>query len=428
MKIINLKNIALSRRRRILARSQKLYPEVQFQVGKILERVRKRGDSVLFEYAKEFEGVTLSSLKVSPSEIKQAHAKLDLETQQALKQSIQNVTRVHLKQLPKTISTYPRPGIKITRVFKPIEKIGVYIPGGKASYPSSVIMNLVPAKIAGCQEIIVCTPPQVDGSISPAVLVSCDLLGVSQIFKVGGAQAIAALGFGTKSIPRVNKIFGAGGIYVTSAKLALFGKVNIDMPAGPSEVFIIADKEANPKFVAADLLADCEHGSDSAGIVLTTSKSLALEVISQIDIQLKSLSTKSRIKASLKNFGLVALVENLDEAIEFANEYAPEHLELMTSSNPGLVSKVKNAGSVLIGPYTAKAAADYGTGSNHVLPTGQSAKSFSGLTVESFGKFIEFQQVSKKGLAEIRQTIETIAETESLPAHKNSSTMRFINE
>lgn len=425
MRIIKLKNLSKEQKRKIIKRSAGLYAEVSERVKPIMEDIRLNGDKAVKKYTKMFDGVDLQSLQVTQKEIEEAYSQVNKKFLEAIKQAIKNVFSVHKVQLKKERKVSPQKGITVWREWRAIEKVGIYIPGGKAIYPSSVIMNVVPAKIAGCKEIVVCIPPKRDGKIPAPTLSVCDLLEISKIFKIGGAQAIAAMVYGTETVPVVYKIFGAGGIYVTAAKMIVFGKVNIDLPAGPSEVFIIADESANPAFVAADLLADAEHGEDSAAILLTNSEQLARSVAREINKQSRKLPTANRIRKALEKYGLLAVVKNLDEAVTFCNEYAPEHLELMTKNNQDVLKKIKNVGSVFLGPYTCKSSGDYATGANHILPTGGAAKMFAPLSVESFGRYIQIQKVSKTGLKVIRGSVETLAEIEGLPAHKYSCQVRF---
>lgn len=397
-------------------------------VRSIIKKVRSDGDAALYFYLKEFNNAEPKALKVGESELEQAYKSVDQRTIDALKQAKKNLEIVYKNQyieLTRNILTIEK-GIKVWRVWRPIEKVGLYIPGGKAVYPSSVLMLGIPAIKSGCKEIILCTPPSKSGTIPSPTLVAADMVGIKNIYKIGGAEAIAAMTFGTESIPSVYKIFGPGNKYVTEAKRQLFGRINIDMPAGPSEVFIIADESGNPKFIAADLLADGEHGEDSKCILVTTSKFIAEKTLEQLDVQLKTLSTKERINKSLRNYGLILLVDTLDQAVDFANEYAPEHLELMVKNPEAVLLKITNAGSVFLGTWSSKSAGDYATGANHVLPTGGSAKMFSSLSIEDFGRLMEVQKVeSKEALSLIKQTIETFGEIENLPAHKNATSIRF---
>ena len=311
--------------------------------------------------------------------------------------------------------------------WRAIERVGLYVPGGKAAYPSSVLMSAVPAKIAGCERIIMVTPTDKDGSVNPVILVAANIAGITEIYKVGGAQAISAIAYGTETIPKVFKIFGPGNRYVAAAKQVVSQDVAIDMPAGPSEVFIIADDSANPAFIAADLLADGEHAEDSACVLVTTSQEIAEKTIVEIDMQLRTLDTADRIRASLKNYGLIAVAKNIDEIINFVNDYAPEHLEIMTKDNLSVAAQINNVGSVFLGDWTSKSSGDYATGANHILPTGGMAKMYAPLGVEAFGKWIEVQKCTKDGLQAIRKSIGALSDAEGLPAHKVSTEIRFTN-
>lgn len=427
LKVINLKDINKKDLDRIKKRSAGNYSKVIPVVKKIMDDVKTNGDEAILSYERKFSSPNLKTLKVTREDLDEAFEKADDSLITSLKQAIKNITKVATEQIKsykeKPIQT--EKGIKVWREFRPIEKVGLYIPGGKAVYPSSLLMTAIPAIIAGCKEIIVVSPPNSEGNIPQPVLVAAKLLGINTIFKTGGAQAIAALAYGTNTIPKVYKIFGAGNIYVTAAKMLTYGEVDIDMPAGPSEVFIVADESANSKFIASDLLADGEHGEDSACVLLTTSRKIAAQTSLEIEKQLPKLSTEKRARASLEKYGLIALVDTLDEAIDFINDYAPEHLEIMTEKPKIIAKKINNAGSIFLGNWTSKSSGDYATGANHVLPTGGMAKMFNPLSVQSFIKMMEIQEVSKSGLGKIRNTVETLAKVEGLPAHKYSCKVRF---
>ncbi len=427
MKVINLKDLTNKDYQRIINRSAGNYQTVIPVVKKIMADVKQNGDKALIKYYRKFSGNKgYYSIEVSKEELEKAH-EVDIKVIFGLRQMIKNITQVSKAQLgnkkDKVVKT--EKGISVWREWRAIDKVGLYIPGGKAIYPSSLLMTAIPAKIAGCKKIIVCTPPQANGQINPVVLLATKMLGIKKIYRVGGAEAIAAMAYGTETIPNVYKIFGAGNTYVSAAKILALEKIAIDMPAGPSEVFIIADGTANPKFIAADLLADGEHGEDSACVLLTTSQKIAEETLKEIEKQLPNLPTKERVKESLRKFGLIALVETTGETIKFTNEYAPEHLEIMTKNPESLVKKITNAGSVFLGDYTSKSSGDYATGGNHILPTGGMTKMYPPLGVDSFGKWMQVQKCTKKGLLKIKETIETIAAVEQLPAHKNSVSIRF---
>lgn len=428
MKVIQLKDLLKKDYQRIVNRSAGTNQSIIPSVRKTMETVREEGDKIIIDkYRQRFGEKNYLSIQVSQEEIKKAYFEVDNKTVKALKQMIKNITLVQKAQLPikKDVVVESEKGIKVWREWRPIEKVGLYIPGGKAVYPSSVLMTAIPAQIAGCREIVMCSPPRVDGLIPSATLVAADMIGLKKIFKVGGAEAIASMTYGTKTIPNVYKIFGAGNSFVTAAKMIALEKISIDIPAGPSEVFIIADETADPSFIAADLLADGEHGEDSACVLLTISEKLAQETKKQLEKQLVSLPTRKYAEESLKRYGLLAVAETMQEAIDFANDYAPEHLEIMTKNNQSIAKQINNTGSIFLGDWTSKSSGDYATGANHVLPTGGMAKMYPPLGVDAYGKWMQIQECTKDGLKKIKKTIETIAEVEQLPAHKNSVSIRF---
>ena len=428
MKIIKLKNISKTDYQRIINRSAGTNNLIMPEVKKIMNEIRINGDKAIVSKYRERYGKDIG-IKVTSREIEDAYKSVEKKTIDSLKQMIKNITLVQNAQLPrkKDTTVNSEKGVKVWREWRAIEKVGLYIPGGKATYPSSVLMTGIPAIIAGCKEIIMCSPAKKDGKMPAATLVAADMLGLTNIFKIGGAEAIAAMMYGTNTVPNVYKIFGAGNSYVTAAKMCALEKISIDMPAGPSEVFIIADETANPSFIAADLLADGEHGEDSACVLVTTSEQVAKQTIVEIKKQLLRLSTRKRAETALKKYGLIALVDTLDEAVKFSNTYAPEHLEIMTKNAEAIVPKITNAGSIFVGKWTTKSSGDYATGANHILPTGGMAKMYPPLGVDCFGKWMQVQKCTKKGLQSLRETIETIAEVEQLPAHKNSVSIRFIS-
>lgn len=431
MKVIKLKKLSSTDYKRIIKRSSGTNESIMPNVKKIMNEVQEKGDRVILKkYQNRYGMENYQSIQISKEELEQAYKEVDKPTIKALKQMIKNITQVQKAQLPKIKNVVIRPekGIKVWREWRAIEKVGLYIPGGKAIYPSSVLMTAIPAQIAGCKEIIMCSPPRGDGNVPAATLVAADFIGIKKIFKIGGAEAIAAMTYGTETIPKVYKIFGAGNSYVTAAKMVALETISIDMPAGPSEVFVIADETANPAFIASDLLADGEHGEDSACVLVTTSKNIAEQTIKEIEKQLPALSTQSRAKESLKRYGLFAVADSINEAIDFTNKYAPEHLEIMTKNNTEVVKRITNAGSVFLGNWTAKSSGDYATGANHVLPTGGMAKMYPPLGVDAYGKWMQVQECSKKGLLSIKNTVETISLVEQLPAHKNSVSIRFNNQ
>ena len=430
MKVIKLKDLSKQDYLRIVNRSAGSNESIMPSVRKIMDEVKNNRDkTILKKYQSRYSVDNYKTIRVTKEEVKAAYKYVNIQTIKALKQMIKNITLVQKAQLPAKKDTVIKSekGIRVWREWRPIRKVGLYIPGGKAIYPSSVLMSAIPAQIAGCQEIIMCSPPGSDGQIPAVTLVAADMAGLKRIYKVGGAEAIAAMTYGTETIPNVYKIFGAGNTYVTAAKMLALEKISIDMPAGPSEVFIIADETANPSFIAADLLADGEHGEDSACILVTTSEKIAQLTIIEIEKQLKSLETQNRARESLKKYGLFAVADTMDEIIRFTNEYAPEHLEIMTNDSKRLVKEITDAGSVFLGNWTSKSSGDYATGANHVLPTGGMAKMYAPLGVDSYGKWMQVQECTKQGLRNIKDTIEAIATVEKLPAHKQSVSVRFIN-
>ncbi len=407
-------------------REQKANPLVELTVRRIIAEVRRDDDTALFALTKKYDGATLSTLAVSPMEIRNAYGAESSEVIRSLKAAKRNIERFQSTTFQKKEPvTETQKGVTVWREFRAIERVGLYIPGGMAAYPSTVLMLAVPAKLAGCKEIVLCAPPDKNGNVPNAVLVAADLCGIRKIFKVGGAQAIAAMAYGTKTIPKVSKIFGPGNQYVTTAKLLVYGAVDIDMPAGPSEVLVFADQNANPSWVAADLLSQLEHGNDSQAILVTLSETFAKRVLKEIDMQCELLPRKAIIRESLKkSFAIIA--DSFDVATSFINDYAPEHLEIVLKKDEQRALKaIANAGSVFLGPYTSEPLGDYATGANHTLPTSGYAKMFSALSVESFGKKMQIQRVTKQGIAGLKETVETLAEREGLLAHKNAVSIRF---
>ena len=408
-----------------LARSQFSYDDVNETVENILKDVKKRGDKALFEYTRKFDKVDLKTLEVSEEEIQKAFDTIDKELLEVIKYSHDNIKLFHEKQVRNNFIVKKENGVSLGQIINPIEKVGLYVPGGTAAYPSTVLMNAVPAKIAGCKEIIMVTPPTSDGTILPSLLVAAKIAGVDRIFKVGGAQSIAALSYGTESIPKVYKIVGPGNIYVAMAKKMVYGEVSIDMIAGPSEVLIIADDSANPVHVAADLLSQAEHDKLAASILVTTSKELAKNVAEQLEIQLKELEREEIARTSIENQGRIIITKTIDEAIKISNEIAPEHLELAVSNPFELLTKIKNAGSIFMGHNTPEPLGDYLAGPNHTLPTSGTAKFSSPLSVDDFIKKSSFIYYSKKGLEEVKDKVIKFAESEGLTAHARSVSKRF---
>ncbi len=410
-------------------RSQRSAPEdVTQAVNEILQAVKTDGDRALVELTERFDNVKLTTenLQVSRDETAEAYQMCDPKVIDALKRARKNIEIFHTKTFTrKNKVVESENGVEVWREFRPIEKVGLYVPGGKAVYPSTVLMLGTPARIAGCGEIVMCVPPMSNGSINPSVLVAADLCGIRKIYKVGGAQAIGAMAYGTESIPKVSKIFGPGNQYVTTAKMLVYGEVAIDMPAGPSEVAVIADEKANPAWIAADLLSQLEHGADSQAILITFSEKFARVIIAEMVKQMNVLPRKNIIEKSFsKSFAVV--VRGNDEACDIINEYAPEHLEIATADESNLAKKINNAGSIFLGPYSTEPLGDYVTGANHTLPTSGFAKMFAPLSTESFGKMIQFQKISLTGIQNLRNAAETLAACEGLDAHKNAVTIRFL--
>ena len=402
--------------------------EIEKVVSPILDDIKLRGDAALFEYAEKFDKARISNLLVTEEEITAAIASIDVGLKNAIDIAYKNILYFHQQQQTSAEIIETSAGVFCWRKSLPIDKVGVYIPGGTAPLFSTVLMLAIPAKIAGCSEVVLCSPPNQDGKINPVILYAANLCGVHKIFKVGGAQAIAAMAYGTQTIPQVYKIFGPGNQYVTAAKqLVNKSGTAIDMPAGPSEVLVIGDDESRPDFIAADLLAQAEHGIDSQVIFVTTEEMYLNLVHFAIDEQLKILARKSIAEKALENSKMI-LLKNLDDAIAFSNVYAPEHLILQTRNAEELANQVSNAGSVFIGHYTPESVGDYASGTNHTLPTNGFAKAYSGVSLDSFQKKITFQKMEKAGLENIGPAVELMAENEGLTAHKNAVTIRLKNE
>lgn len=399
--------------------------DLDITVREIIARVRSEGDKALHEYSEQFDGAIIKELKVSDAEIKESVKAVSDKLKKAIKTAGENIDKFHRSQIPEEAVVETMPGIKCWRKNVPVERVGLYIPGGSASLFSTVLMLAIPAKIAGCREVIICTPPDKNGRIDPLMIYSAMMTGVTSFYKIGGAQAIAAMAYGTETIPRVYKILGPGNQYVTKAKeIVQADGIAIDMPAGPSEVLVIADKNADPEFVAADLLAQAEHGTDSQVVFLTDNKKMLIRVNRVVDEQLQRLPRKNIASAALENsFSL--LLSSVMECIDFSNVYAPEHLIINTSDASALAEKVINAGSVFIGKYSCESAGDYASGTNHTLPTNGFARSFSGVSVDSFVKKVTFQKLSHKGIERLGPAIKIMAEAENLHGHKNAVSVRL---
>jgi len=395
-------------------------------VEKIVKDVRSQGDEAVFRYTKTFDDVVLTedTVEVTAEEFAQAAEKVEEEMLLSLRQAIANVTSFHREQLPKTWLTYREHGSMLGQSCIPLERVGIYVPGGTATYPSSVIMNAVPAAVAGVKEIIMVVPPGKDGSVNPYVLTAAKEAGVTRIFKVGGAQAVAALAFGTALIPKVDKITGPGNIFVTLAKKAVYGHCGIDMLAGPSEILIVADKTADPRYIAADMLSQAEHDVLASSIVITDSKELAEQVMIEVQEQLAKLPRKDIAEAALDRNGLILIVKDMMQAMELANLSAPEHLEILTEQPFNMLPYVRNAGAVFLGPYSPEPLGDYLAGPNHVLPTGGTARFYSVLNVETFMKKTSIISYTKEALAAVSNHVITLAEAEGLTAHANAIRVR----
>lgn len=394
-------------------------------VSEVLNRIRMEGDKAVVEYEEKFDKVRLSSLAVTEKEFAEAEKEVSIELKAAIMLAYNNIRTFHSSQKFEGKKVTTLPGVTCWQKAVAIEKVGLYIPGGTAPLFSTVLMLATPAQIAGCKEIVLCTPPDRTGKIHPAILYAAKIAGVSRVFKAGGVQAIGAMAYGTESVPKVYKIFGPGNQYVTAAKQQVsLRDVAIDMPAGPSEVAVLADETANPAFVAADLLSQAEHGTDSQAILITTSQDLLQSVTEEVDRQLPSLFRKNIAEKSLANSKLI-LVKTIDEAIEMVNEYAPEHLIIETKDYVNVAEKIVNAGSVFLGAYSPESAGDYASGTNHTLPTNGYAKAYSGVSVDSFIRKITYQEVTAEGIATIGPAIEVLAANEYLDAHKNAVSVRL---
>ena len=409
-----------------IKRSEEDVNKVLDIVSDILNNVKENGDAAIGEYTEKFDGVTIENLKVSKDEIAEAYETLDDELLSALKSAADNIEKFHKKQIPSEWEMEVNPGIVAGQIVRPINSAGCYIPGGRAAYPSSILMTVIPAKIAGVEKVVCVTPPQKDGKILDAILVAADIAGADEIYKVGGAQAIAGLAYGTESIPRVEKIVGPGNIFVTAAKKLVYGQVDIEFPAGPSEVLILADSTANPEFLATDILAQAEHDPNASCFFVTDDADLAVKT----DEFVAKLTAPRReiIEESLSKSGKIIITDTFDEAIYVTNEYAPEHLIIYTKDDDETLSHIKNAGSIFLGAYSPVAAGDYGSGTNHVLPTGGGAKMYSGLSTEAFIKKPTVQRITKEGLKELSKTSVPIAEYEGFFAHANSFKTRLRDD
>ncbi len=410
---------------KLTRRPTQKFKKIEKIVKPILKKVRKKGDEALRYFALEYDHVELNELRVSDEEFKLAEEQLDEDLKEAIQVAFDNISKFHKAQKTDTLEMETMPGVRCFRRSVPIEKVGLYIPGGTAPLFSTVLMTGVPAKIAGCQEIIMCTPCNRRGQIDPAILYTARLVGIDKVFKIGGAQAIAAMAYGTESIPKTYKIFGPGNQYVTVAKqLVSKSEVAIDMPAGPSEVAVLADESADPTFVAADLLSQAEHGIDSQVVLVSDSKKLVDETLEMVKHQLQQLPRQEIAREALKN-SVCFIMNSLDEGYELLNEYAAEHLIIATQNPEQAIKKVRSAGSVFLGHYTPESAGDYASGTNHTLPTNGFARSYSGISLDSYVKKITYQSISPEGLSKLGPYVEKMAAAEQLDAHKNAVSLRL---
>ena len=414
----------------LLKRSPNNYGKFESTVAQILDKVKNEGDEAIFAYTKEFDKaeVTKETIRVTDAEIEEAYAQIDPALLGVIRKALVNIRKYHEKQIQNSWFTSETNGTMLGQKVTPLNRVGVYVPGGKAVYPSSVLMNIVPAKVAGVPHIVMTTPPGKDGKVCASTLVAAKEAGADEIYKVGGAQAIGALAFGTESIPKVDKIVGPGNIFVALAKKAVYGYVSIDSIAGPSEILVLADETANPHFVAADLLSQAEHDELACAILITTSEEFAAKVDEEVKGFVEVLSRKEIIQKSLDNFGYILIAEDMDEAIEAANEIAPEHMEIVTANPFEDMMKVKNAGAIFIGEYSSEPLGDYFAGPNHVLPTNGTAKFFSALSVDDFIKKSSIVYYSKAALRDIHKDIIQFATSEQLTEHANSIAVRFEDE
>ncbi|CCG53356.1 Histidinol dehydrogenase [Flavobacterium indicum GPTSA100-9 = DSM 17447] len=409
----------------LLKRPTDSIADLQNTVTDIFKEVQQKGDKAVDKYTSFFDGVILNSIEVTSVEIQEAIEQVPIELKEAIQLAQSNIEKFHQAQKTEKVAVETAKGVICWQEKRPIQKIGLYIPGGSAPLFSTVLMLAIPAKLAGCKEIVLCSPPNKEGKINPAILYAAQLCGVTKIFKVGGIQAIAALTFGTKTIPQVSKIFGPGNQYVTVAKqIATNYGIAIDMPAGPSELLVLADETANASYIASDLLSQAEHGADSQVVLVTTDSNLISAVQQEIELQIKKLPRKSIAEKAILNSRFIYFKDK-ESAMEFVNEYAPEHLIIVSKEEDFYLDNLQNAGSVFLGNYTPESAGDYASGTNHTLPTNGYAKNYSGVNLDSFMKAMTFQKISKEGIQNIGKAIEIMAEAEGLQAHKNAVTLRL---
>lgn len=426
MKVLYSDKFKLTNLKTLLKRGKADLSDAFITIRKIIDDVKKDGDKALVKCTEKFDKIKLDQekIRITENEIKQSYDKLERKQIKALKKASENIKKFHTKQLRTQWSIQIKKGITAGQIIRPLDSIGIYVPGGKATYPSTVLMCAIPAKIAGVKNIVMCTPPGENGVINPTLLVAADLAGVDEVYRVGGAQAIAAMAYGTKTVRSIDKIVGPGNIYVTAAKIEVSKNVAIDIPAGPSEVLIIADKTANASYIAFDLLAQSEHDPKAWAILLTPSETLANEVNKIIEKQMDSCSRKEIIKSSIEKGGLIVIVKNIDEAIELSNMIAPEHLQIQTKRSNKILSEIKNAGAIFLGSYTPVSFGDYSSGLNHVLPTAGYAKIYSGLSCQDFVKTMNFLECEKEGFENLKETTITFAKMEGFDAHSKAVSIR----
>ncbi|HUI46514.1 MAG TPA: histidinol dehydrogenase [Nitrospirota bacterium] len=427
MKIIDSQQKdVVSELKRIINRGETATEEVAAAVEEVVDRVRKEGDPAILAYTEKFDKVklTLKEMRISAEEIKDAYSRIELKNVDALKLAARNIQAFHEKQKISSWVSQEADGVILGQLARPIRSVGVYVPGGKACYPSSVLMNAIPARVAGVEQLVMCSPAP-SGVLNPYILIAADIAGVDEIYRIGGAQAVAAMAYGTATIPKVDKIVGPGNIYVATAKRSVFGQVDIDMIAGPSEILVIADDSANPTFVAADLLSQAEHDELASSILITTSRALAERVVAEVERQLANLTRKEIARKAIDRFGAIVLTAGLQDAAAISNSIAPEHLELAVEKPFELLALVKNAGAIFLGHYTPESVGDYIAGPNHVLPTGGTARFFSPLSTDSFMKKSSLLFYTKEGLDKVGEAVQQIADVEGLEAHGNTIRVRM---
>ena len=424
MKLVQLKDQEIQE----LIERSKLDDDGAIDIVKdIIVNVKEMGDDSIKEYTHKFDGAKLDLLRVDDETIEKSLLNLDKKLVDALNKAAENIANFHKTQIPEEWFTEVDKGVTAGQIVRPLNIVGCYIPGGRAVYPSTILMTVIPARIAGVKRIICCTPPQPDGTVKDVVLAAAKVAGATEIYMVGGAQAVAAMAYGTETIPKVDKIVGPGNIFVTAAKKLVYGQVDIDFPAGPSEVLIIADETANPDYIAMDIMAQAEHDPNAACVLVTTSKTISNQVNARINSQIMDMERSEIISESLEKYGLIVLANSMEEAIEFSNSYAPEHLIIMTKNPEEDLKEITNAGSIFLGELTPVAAGDYGSGTNHVLPTSGCARMYSGLSAESFIKKPTVQKLSEEGVLNLNSMVTTLAEYEGLYAHAESFKLRTSN-